>query len=118
MPPRSSRPSRRTASTRPAQDRLRNLDEQRESVARAVGAVTVEGPDPVAYRAEEAAEAIEELTDRLRDRVASVVGGSHREDLVRSQMQDGREDQGLMQSYFDDFTAECRKLLHPAESRA
>jgi len=95
---------------------LRNLDEQRDGVARAVGAVAVEGPDAVAQSAEYAARAIEVLAGRLRDWVASVVGGADREELVRSQMRYARDDQREVQHEVDDFTGECRKVLHPAES--
>jgi len=98
-----------------AQVQSQNLDEQRAAVARAVGAVAVEGPYAVAHSAEYAAYAIEVLAGRLRDWVASVVGGQDREELVQSQMRYGREDQRQVQQDVDDFTAECRKVLHPAE---
>jgi hypothetical protein len=83
---------------------------------RAVGGVAVEDPDAVAHSAEYAAYAIEVLVRRLRDWVASVVSGEDREELVRSQMRYGRDDQRTVQQQVDDFTAECRKVLHPAES--
>lgn len=92
-----------------------NLDEQRAAVARAVGAVAVEGPYAVAHSAEYAAYAIEVLAGRLRDWVASVGGSQDRGELVQSQMRYGREDQRQVQQDVDDFTAECRKVLHPAE---
>lgn len=98
-----------------AQVQSQNLDEQRAVVARAVGAVAVEGPYAVAQSAECAAYAIEVLAGRLRDWVASVVGGQDREELVQSQMRYSREDQRQVQQDVDDFTAECRKVLHPAE---
>lgn len=50
-----------------AQTLMENLDAKREAVARAVGAVAVEGPDAVAHSAELAAYAIEHLAGRLRD---------------------------------------------------
>ena len=100
-----------------AQVQLQNLDEQRAAVARAVGAVAVEGPYAVAQSAEYAGFAIEVLAGRLRDWVAYVVGGRAREELVQSQMRYGREDQSQVQQMVDDFTAECRKVLHPAESQ-
>ncbi len=59
-----------------AQALLQNLDEQRDGVARAVGAVAIEGPDAVAKDAEYAAVVIEALAGRLRDWVASVVSRS------------------------------------------
>ena len=100
-----------------AQALLQNLDEQRDGVARAVGAVAVEGPDAVADSAEYAAVVIEALAGRLRDWVASVVSGEDREELVQSQLRYGRDDQLTVQQQVDGFTAECRKVLHPAESR-
>jgi len=100
-----------------AQAMLQNLDEQRDGVARAVGAVAVEGPDAVADSAEYAAVVIEALAGRLRDWVASVVSGEDREELVQSQLRYGRDDQLTVQQQVDGFTAECRKVLHPAESR-
>ena len=99
-----------------AQVRLQNLDEQRAAVAETVGAVAVEGPYAVAQSAEDAAYAIEVLAGRLRDWVADVVGGRDREELVQSQIRYAREDQSEMQKDVDHFTAECRKILHPAES--
>jgi hypothetical protein len=98
-----------------AQAQSQNLDEQRAAAARAVGAVAVEGPYAVAHSAEYAAAAIEVLAGRLRDWVASVGGGQDREELVQSQMRYGREDQRQVQQDVDNFTAECRKVLHPAE---
>ena len=99
-----------------AQALLPNLDKQRDGVARAVGAVAVEGPYAVARNAEDAAYAIEALAGRLRNWVADIAGGRDREDLVQSQMRYAREDQSTMQQGVDDFTAECRKVLHPAEA--
>ena len=99
-----------------AQALLQHLDELRDGVARAVGAVAVEGPDAVANSAEYAAHAIEVLAGRLRDWLASVVGGEDREALVQSQLRYGREDQRTVEQDVDHFTAECRKVLHPAES--
>jgi hypothetical protein len=99
-----------------ARSLLNNLDEQREDVARAVGAVAIEGPDAVAYSAEYAAYAIEQLASRLRDWLASIVGGEEREALVQSQLRYGREDQRTVSQDVDNFTTECRKVLHPAES--
>jgi hypothetical protein len=99
-----------------AQDRMRELDEQRDAVARAVGAAAVEGPDSVMSSAEVAASAIEHLASRLRDWVASVVTGrDERSELVRDQRQYAREDQLEVAGLVDDFTAACRKVLHPAE---
>ena len=65
---------------------LQHLDEQRDGVARAVGAVAVEGPNAVAHSAEYAAHDTEELAGRLRDWLASIVGGEDREALVQSQL--------------------------------
>jgi hypothetical protein len=95
---------------------LQNLDEQRDGVARAVGAVAVEGPDAVANSAEYAARAVEQLAGRLRDWLASIVGGENREVLIQSQLRYGRHDQLTVEEDVDHFTAECRKVLHPAES--
>ena len=39
-----------------------------------------------------------------------------RSSLVQSQMRYGRDDQRTVQQEVDDFTAECRKVLHLAES--
>jgi hypothetical protein len=99
-----------------AQGRLQDLDEQRAAVAGTVGAVVVEGPYLVAQSAEFAAYAIEDLTGRLREWAADVEGGQDREELVRSQMRYGREDQREVLQMIDNFTAECRKVLHPSES--
>jgi hypothetical protein len=100
-----------------AQALLQNLDAQRDGVARAVGAAAVEGPDTVANSAEFAAAALEELAARLRDWVASVASGRDREELVRSQLPFALADVRQMQQQVGDFTAECRKVLHPDESR-
>ena len=94
-----------------------NLDEQRDGVARAVGAAAVEGPETVADSAEYAANDIEVLASRLRDWLASIVSGEDREELVQSQLTYAREDQLTMLEQVGRFTAECRKVLHPAESR-
>jgi len=99
-----------------AQALLQNLDEQRDNVARAVGAVAVEGPDAVADSAEYAAAVIDGLAGRLRDWLAAVVSGENRAELVQSQLTYGLDDEHEMQQQVDDFTAECRKVLHPAES--
>lgn len=94
---------------------LQTLDEQRDSVAHAVGAVAVEGPDKVAHSAEYAGGAIEALAARLRDWVASVASGEDREGLVQSQLRYALEDEHSVQMQAEDFTAECRKVLHPGE---
>lgn len=100
-----------------AQDRMRELDEQRDAVARAVGAAAVEGPYSVMSSAEVAASAIEHLASRLRDWVAIVVAGrDERSELVRDQRQYAREDQLEVARLVDDFTTACRTVLHPAES--
>jgi len=96
---------------------LENLDGQRDGVARAVGAVAVEGPEEVAYSAQSAAHSIEELTGRLRDWLASIAGGEDRETLIRSQLPYARDDQQIVGADVDRFTAACREVLHPAESR-
>jgi hypothetical protein len=57
-----------------AQARTQDLDDKRVILARAVGAVAVDGPYTVASSAEAAAYAIEELAGRLRDWVTSVAG--------------------------------------------
>jgi hypothetical protein len=82
---------------------------------RAVGAVAGEGPDAVADSAEYAAVVIEGLAGRLCDWLASVVSGEDREELVQSQLTYGLDDERMMQQQVD-FTVECRKVLHPAES--
>lgn len=94
---------------------LRKLDEQRDGVARAVGAAVVEGPYQVAVSADGGGFAVEVLAGRLRDWVAAVAAGEDREELVRSQLRYGREDQHEVQRSVDDFAAECRKVLHPKE---
>ncbi|MFI1168531.1 hypothetical protein ACH4UM_34375 [Streptomyces sp. NPDC020801] len=63
---------------------LREVDEQRDPVARAVGAVAIEGPSDVTSRAEFAAKAIELLSGRIRDWTADVAGGRDRDELLRS----------------------------------
>lgn len=98
-----------------AQARIQDLDDQRATVARAVGAVAVEGPYEVAAGAEAAAYAVEELAGRLRDWVASVAGGEDRGQLVQSQGRFGRDDQREAEQAVAGFAAECRKVLHPAE---
>jgi hypothetical protein len=98
------------------QDRMRELDEQRDAVARAVGAAAVEGPYSVMFSAEVAASAIEHLASRLRDWVATVVTGrNERSELVRNQRQYAWGDQREVARLDDDFTAACREVLHPAE---
>jgi hypothetical protein len=96
---------------------LQNLDEQRDGVAGAVGAVAVEGPERVADRAEYAAHSIEDLTGRLRDWLMSIAGGEDRETLIRSQLHYARDDQRTVGADVDRFAAACRDVLHPAESR-
>lgn len=96
---------------------LQNLDEQRDGVARAVGAVAVEGPEAVADSAEYAAHSIEQLAGRLRDWLASITGGEDRETLVRSQLPYARDDERIVGEDVDRYTAACREVLHPAESR-
>jgi hypothetical protein len=98
------------------QMQLQQVDALRDVAARAVGAVAVEGPYAVAQSAGYAARAIEVLATRLRDWVTSVDDGRDRNELVQSQMRYGREDQLQVQRDVDDFTAECRKVLHPTES--
>jgi hypothetical protein len=98
-----------------ARDRMADLDDQRAIVARAVGAVVVEGPIAVAAGAEYAAQAIEQLAGRLRSWVASVADGEDRLELARDQGEFAHEDERLAAEMVDAFTAECRKVLHPAE---
>lgn len=98
-----------------AQVGMQDIDEQRGVVARAVGAVAVEGPYSVARSAEMAAYAVEGLAARLRDWVAVVAAGRDRGELVQSQGRFGREDQRHVEGLVSDFTAECRRVLHPAE---
>jgi hypothetical protein len=95
---------------------LQNLDEQRDGVARAVGAVAVEDPYAVAYSAQIAARAVQAPAGRLRNWVASVAGGRDREQLVDSQMRYGLDHQREVHQRVEDFAAECRKVLHPDES--
>jgi hypothetical protein len=103
----------------PAETRvlLEKLDLQGDSVARAVGVVAVEGPSVVADRAENAAYATEELAGRLRDWLTSITGGDDREELIHSQRPFARDDQRTMQRDIDSFTEECRRVLHPGETR-
>jgi hypothetical protein len=96
---------------------MQDLDEQRAVVARAVGAVAVEGPYEVAVSAEDAAGAIEGLAERLRDWIAESASRSDRRDLVQSQGSHGNEHGHHAETAVDGFTAECRKVLHPAESK-
>jgi hypothetical protein len=98
-----------------AQARMTDLDDQRAIVARTVGAVAVEGPNEVASGAEHAAHAIEQLAGRLRDWVALVAGGEDRLSLAQSQGQYAHEDEHQAAEAVASFTAECRKVLHPAE---
>lgn len=98
-----------------ANSALQNLlEEQRDGVARAVGAVAVEGPDDVALSAEFAARAIEVLAGRLRGWVTVIAAGESREALVRSQLGYARDDERIVGQAVDDFTAECRKVLQGA----
>lgn len=96
---------------------LQSLDEQRDGVARAIGAVAVEGPERVAGSAEYAGHCIEQLASRLRDWLASIASGEDRETLIRSQLRYARDDQLIVGEDVDRFTAACRDVLHPAESR-
>jgi hypothetical protein len=97
---------------------LRKLDDQRDGVARAVGAVVVEGPLEVALSAEFAATAVEELAGRLRDWFASVASGEDRDALVQSQIRYARNDQQEIAQEVDTFAQECRRVLHPAEIKS
>ncbi|WP_413755094.1 hypothetical protein [Streptomyces sp. MMBL 11-3] len=98
------------------QARIEDIAEQRAVVARAVGAVMVEGPDDVAHRGETAARAIEMLSGRLRDWAFEVGDGRDREELLRSQLQFALRDQSEVEQFVDVFTARCRKALRPADS--
>ncbi len=98
------------------QARLQDVDEQRAIVARAVGAVAIEGPHNVAHRAQIASQAIELLSGRLRDWVVIVAGGRDRNELLQSQLQFALRDQSDAEQMLDGFTAGCRKVLRPAES--
>ncbi|GGN56042.1 hypothetical protein GCM10011579_016690 [Streptomyces albiflavescens] len=97
------------------QARLQEVDEQRDAVARAVGAVAIEGPYDIANSAEFAAKAIELLSGRIRDWTAEVAGGRDRDELLQSQLQFALRDQGDMERMLDNFTAGCRKILRPTE---
>jgi len=99
-----------------AQSLLQNLDEQRDAVARTVGAVAVEGPDAVAGSAEYTARAIQELAGRLRDWLAFVMGGEDREELVTTHGRYERDDERYAEQGVSTFTAECRAVLHPARA--
>jgi hypothetical protein len=99
-----------------AQMLLHNLDAQRDGVARAVGAVAVEGPEGVAATAEYAAQSIEHLVGRLRDWLASIASAEDRETLIRSQLRYARDDQRTGSEDVDRLTSACRKVLHPAEN--
>jgi len=69
------------------QIRLQDAEEQRSIVARAVGAVAVEGPDDLAQSALLASRSIELLSERLRDWYVAVVGGRASDELLQSQLQ-------------------------------
>ncbi|WP_371517620.1 hypothetical protein [Kitasatospora sp. NBC_01300] len=98
-----------------ARARLQDLEEQRGAVARAVGAVVVEGPYDVTHTAESAAQHVEVLVGRLRDWVA-IASREAGIEGVQGQWRFGREDQGLVQQAVDRYSAECRRALHPSES--
>ncbi|MEW2302158.1 hypothetical protein AB0958_19630 [Streptomyces sp. NPDC006655] len=97
------------------QARLQEVEGQRDAVARAVGAVAVEGPYDVANDAEYAAKAIELLSGRIRDWAAEVADGRDRDELLQSQLQFAHRDQADMEQMLDTFTAGCRKVLRPTE---
>ena len=98
------------------QARTQDIDALRAGVARAVGAVVVEGPYEVAHRAEFAARAIEMLSGRVRDWAAEVADGRDREELLRSQLEFALRDQREVEQMVDTFTEGCRKVLRPVES--
>jgi ABC-type histidine transport system ATPase subunit len=98
-----------------ALSRLQELDEQRATVARAVGAVIIEGPYTVAHNAESAAIGVEEVAGRLRAWISDVARGREHMALVQDQMQYARRDQYEMQAVIERFADECRKVLHPTE---
>ncbi|MFM9625110.1 hypothetical protein ACKI14_45220 [Streptomyces turgidiscabies] len=97
------------------QTRLQEVEGQRDAVARAVGAVAIEGPYNVANAAEHAAKDIEFLSGRIRDWAAEVADGRDRDELLRTQLQYALRDQADMEQMLDNFTARCRKVLRPAE---
>lgn len=97
------------------QAQLQEVEGQRDAIARAVGAVAIEGPHGVAHDAEHAAKAIEFLSGRIRDWAAEVAGGRDRDELLQSQLQFAHRDQADMEQMLDTFTAGCRKVLRPAE---
>lgn len=98
------------------QARTQDIDEQRAEVARAVGAVVVEGPYEAAHRAEFAARAIEILFSRVRDWAAEVADGRDREELLRSQLEFALRDQREAEQMVDRFAEGCRRVLRPDES--
>jgi hypothetical protein len=97
------------------QRQLQEVDGQRDAVARALGAIAIEGPYDVAHDAQLAAKAIELLSGRIRDWVAEVAGGRDRDALLQSQLQFAFRDQGDMEQMLDNFAAGCRRVLRPTE---
>ncbi|MHA4820144.1 hypothetical protein ACXZ65_38000 [Streptomyces aculeolatus] len=97
------------------QSRLREVDEQRDAVARAVGAVAVEGPYQVVHAAEWAAKAVEQLSCRLRDWNTDVAGGRDRNGLLQSQLRYALQDLLDVERMVDGFTEGCRRVLRPSE---
>ena len=49
--------------------------------------------------------------------LASITGGEDRETLVRSQLPYARDDERIVGEDVDRYTAACREVLHPVESR-
>lgn len=96
-----------------ARTQLQDLLNQRAAVMLTVGAVAVEGPQPVAWSAETAAEAIDLWAGRLRSWLAA----ADREHTINDQRPYGREDGDQVQVGIENFNAACRKILHPHEHR-
>ncbi|MFI8932384.1 hypothetical protein ACIG3E_32570 [Streptomyces sp. NPDC053474] len=94
---------------------VRDTDDQRATVARAVAAVAVEGPDEAAHRASIASKTVEHLCTRLRDWAAAVAVGRSVDELLHSQLTFAQRDQAEVEDAVDDFTRVCRTVLHPAD---
>ncbi|MFJ4894980.1 hypothetical protein ACIP5U_34055 [Streptomyces sp. NPDC088788] len=96
-------------------ERVRELDGQRDAVARAVGVVMVEDPNGLAASASYAAQAIEVLYGRLRDWDLELRTGRGRMELLNSQHRYALQDKSEVDQAIERFTEVCRVVLRPLE---
>lgn len=94
---------------------LAEIEALRADVARAVGAVMVEGPEGVARKAHLGGQAVEELARLYRGWAAEVAEGRTLRQLITAELDYANEEELEAARWVDEFAEECRKVLHPDE---